>query len=222
MRMPRRRSASGFTLIEVLLALALFAGLLLAMNQFVFAITDAWAHSQDRLVFARHARAVTEHVEDLLAGSADRARASNSPTVAPAFAEVRLPQGAGTAPLLTFDLPQGDRLFTWPAAPLPEVWCALGWNADEGLVLYWKSRLEEDFATADPRHVTLSPFVTSVSYDYYDDQAGTWSEKTEPQAGDNGTYLAPRRLRLHFARGGQQIEEVVWLPAATVEGVALD
>jgi len=214
------RSRGGFTLIEVLLALGLLAALLLAMNQFVFAITEAWVKEQDRFVFVQHTRAVTRHLDNLLQTAAVRAHASEATTGAPAVAEVELPDGAGKAALLTFDLPEGDRLFTWPAAPLPEVRCALGWVRDEGLVLYWKSHLEKDFETADPRRVVLSPFVTGISYDYYDAESGTWTEEDgEPQADQAGEYAHPSRLRLHFARGGETIEEVVVLPPAKEEGL---
>lgn len=213
------RRRGGFTLIEVLLALGLLAALLVAMNQFTFAIAEAWTKGQERQVFRQHTRAVARHVAALLETAADRARASNSATGGPAMTVVTLPQGAGTAPLLAFDLPEGDRLFSWPGAPLPEVWCALAWSADDGLVLYWKSRLETDFDTADPRRAVVSPFVTAVSYDYYDETAGAWAEKPAPEPGPGGTYLAPGRLHLHFARGADEVDEVVDLPPVAPEGL---
>jgi len=198
----------GFTLVEVLLALGLLAALLAALNQFVFAITEAWTKNHDQFVFVQHTRAVTRHVDELLQAAANNARASNITAGAPAGAEQRLP-GGGTADLLAFDLPVGDRLFAWPDRPLPEVRCALGWRKDEGLVLYWKSRLEQDFATADPRVTLVSPFVTALSYDYYDEAKATWSTEEELQKDAAGAYLAPRRVRLHFKRNKQEFEEVI-------------
>lgn len=217
---PHRRPRRGFTLIEVLLALGLLAALLLAMNQFVFAITEAWVKEQDRFVFVQHTRAVTRHLDTLLQASAGSARASEATSGGPAVAEVELPDGAGKATLLTFDLPEGDRLFAWPGAPLPEVWCALGLEREAGLVLYWKSRLERDFETADPRRVVLSPFVTGITYDYYDAESGTWTEEEgEPLDEQSGDFPRPSRLRLLFARDGEEIEEVVVLPPAQEEGL---
>ena len=210
-RQPARPDTRGFTLIEVLLALALLAALLTAINQFVFSITEAWTKNHDQFVFVQHTRAVTRHLDELLQTAANSARASNATAGAPVVAEVRLPEG-GTADLLTFDLPVGDRLFTWPALPLPEVQCALAWQKDKGLVLYWKSRLETDFATADPREVLLSPFVTGLAYDYYDDSSKLWSTEEEVQKDSTGAYLVPRRLRLHFARNGREYEEIIPLP----------
>jgi len=202
------RHAGGFTLVEVLLALALLAALLAALNQFVFAITEASTRNHDRFVFTQHTRAVTRHIDELLQTAANRARASGATAGTPAIAELRLP-GGGTAELLTFDLPAGDRLFSWPDKPLPEVRCALAWRPDEGLVIYWKSRLEEDFATADPRMTVVSSFVTALSYDYYDETLERWTNEEAVQEDGTGAYVSPRRLRLRFARNGQEIEEVI-------------
>lgn len=208
----KRLGAGGFTLIEVLLALALLAALLLAINQFVFSITEAWTKDQDRFVFVQHTRAVTRHLDELLQAAAGGARGVTPAAGAPAGAEVRLPEG-GTADLLAFDLPVGDRLLVWPSAPLPEVQCALAWRKEEGLVLYWKSRLETDFADANPRMAVLSPFVTSLAYDYYDATTDTWSTEEALQKDSAGNYETPRRLRLKFQRKNQAYEEIIALPS---------
>jgi prepilin-type N-terminal cleavage/methylation domain-containing protein len=216
-RVPPSGSAA-FTLVEVLLALALLAALLVAINQFVFSITEAWTKNRDQFVFVQHTRAVARHLDEMLQTAANSALASNATAGAPAVAEMRQPEG-GTADLLAFDLPVGDRLFTWPAQPLPEVRCAVAWRKDDGLVLYWKSRLESDFATADPRQVVVSPFVTSLAYDYYDESSKLWSTEDTLQKDTTGAYLAPRRLRLHFSRRGQELEEVISLPTASPQGL---
>jgi prepilin-type N-terminal cleavage/methylation domain-containing protein len=205
-----RRSGGGFTLIEVLLALALLAALLVAINQFVFSITEAWTKNQEQFLFVEHTRAVTRHLDGLLHTAAASAMASTPVAGAPAIAEIRTPDG--TADLLAFDLPAGDRLFTWPAAPLPEVQCALAWRREAGLVLYWKSRLETAFADENPRVAVLSPFVTSLRYDYYNDTTRTWTTVDTPRKDTTGNYEAPRRIRLKFHRKNRDYEEIITLP----------
>jgi prepilin-type N-terminal cleavage/methylation domain-containing protein len=202
---------SGFTLVEVLLALVLLAALLTAINQFVFSITEAWTKHHDEFIFVQHTRAVTRHVDELLQTAANQARASNPSVGAPGIEEMRLPEG-GTDNLLAFDLPVGDRLFVWPANPLPEVQCALAWRRDDGLVLYWKSRLETDFVSANPRMAVLSSFVTALTYDYYDAATDTWSTEAELQKDSGGAWLVPRRLRLHFHRKDRDYEEIITVP----------
>lgn len=224
-RLPPRRdprndkqNAGGFTLVEVLLALALLAALLAALNQFVFAITEAWTKDRDRFVFVQHARAVTRHVDEMLQAAINSSRSSATTSGAPAIDELHVPGGT-TADLLAFDLPNGDRLFTWPSKPLPEVRCGLDLKPDEGLVVYWKSRLEDDFATADMRMTVISPFVTAITYDYYDADKQVWTNEDKLQTDSTGAYQTPQRVRLKFARNGQEIEEIIPLVSATQEGV---
>ncbi len=202
----------AFTLVEVLLALVLLAALLTAINQFVFSITEAWTKHQDEFIFVQHTRAVTRHLEEMLETSVSRARASSPNAGAPSMAEMKQPEG-GTADLLTFDLPVADRLFVWPAQPLPEIQCALAWRKEDGLVLYWKSRLETDFATGNPRLAVLSTFVTSLRYDYYDSAKDAWTTEEEPQKDSSGNLLVPRRLRLHFHRKDRDYEEIITVPS---------
>jgi prepilin-type N-terminal cleavage/methylation domain-containing protein len=202
---------AAFTLVEVLLALVLLAALLTAMNQFVFSITEAWTKSQTQFVFVQHTRAVTRHLDQLMQSSANSARASNTTVGGVVPEEYAVPE-AGTENLLAFDLPVGDRLLTWPGAPLPEVHCALGWREKDGLVLYWKSRLEADYETMDPRIAVVSPFVTALTYDYYDKTTDTWSTEEALQKEGGTTLVAPRRVRLNFKRGDREYEEVITLP----------
>ncbi len=213
----RPRGASAFTLVEVLLALVLLAALLAALNQFIFSITELWTQRQERFVFAQHARAVSRRINTLLETAAGSARRSGVTAGAAAPAGLLLPDG-GNETLLAFDLPGGDPLMIWPERPLPEVRCALGWNRADGLVLYWKSRLELDFDTAPSRKAVLSPFVTTVSYDYYDATTQTWETEDALRA-TGATVETPARVRLVFQRKKESIEEIIALPDPTAEGL---
>ena len=69
--MPRRggggqTSARAFTLLEVLLAIALLGSLLVALNMFIFSMAEVWGKGREERLFAQHARAVSVHIEDLL------------------------------------------------------------------------------------------------------------------------------------------------------------
>ena len=211
MNRSRVKRSRGFTLVEVMLSLALLAGLMTGMSQLIFSLAEVWTKNQAQFVFARHVRAVTHHLDDLLRTSVGTAHASGVTESGPSVREVSLP-GGGTADLLTFDLPGGDRVLGWSAEPLPEASCALVWIKDEGLVLYWRSRLEADFEEAASRKVVLSPLVTAFSYEYFDTETKQWSEHEMLRKDGQGRWPVPRRLRLQFSRDGRAVEEYIIVP----------
>ena len=159
-RSPISGIGAGFTLLELLLSLALIGMLLVAMNQFIFSMGELWGRGADVRLFDRHVRAVTRFVEKTLHSTV---LPSAKGMQALAIQDLRLPDGP-TETLLTFELPAGSRVLPWPAAPLPDVVCALGVRPQQGLVLYWHSRLETRFADDPPRAPLLSPLVTALSY----------------------------------------------------------
>lgn len=207
-RRPRGFSArAGFSLIEVLLALALLTSLMVALNLFVFSMGEIWGQNRQRRLFDQHVRAVTRYVEDLLrrgAMSAGPASAGLQTT------EVR--SDRGTMPLLTFELAAGDRVLPWPEQPLPDVRCSLAADDGRGLLIYWQSRWELGFDREPPRAVVVSPLVTSIGYDYYNREFQAWQNHETPVRGASGKYEVPTRLRLHFAYGGLSADAVVNVP----------
>ena len=50
-----------------------------------------------------------------------------------------------------------------------------------------------------PRELLLTPFVTALSYDYYDDTFKKWTTETTLRNGTANVPIAPQRLRLTFA-----------------------
>jgi prepilin-type N-terminal cleavage/methylation domain-containing protein len=62
----RSRAARGFSLLELLLSLALISMLLLALNTFVFSMGEIWGRNTDQRLFDQHVRAVTRYVDGLL------------------------------------------------------------------------------------------------------------------------------------------------------------
>jgi len=204
----RRR---GFTLLELLLSLALIGMLLVAMNQFIFSMGELWGRGADVRLFDRHARAVTRFLETTLHSTALPAAKG---TQALAIKDVRLPDGP-TQACLVFELPEGSHVLPWPGAPLPDVVCALGLRPNEGLVLYWHSRLETHFADEPPRATVLSPLVTAVSYDYYNASFNSWQNYSALQRDSDGRWKVPTRLHLRFTYGTLARETVVTLPAAS-------
>ena len=200
----------GFTLLEILLALALVALLLVAMNTFIYSMGELWGLRTDVRLFDQHVRAVTRFLDNELRASAlpPAARAGSTPI---ALQEIR-PQNGLMEKMLTFELPSGSRLFTWPERPLPEVVCSFQVRPTEGLVLLWHSRLEKNFETDPPRETVVTPLVTGLTYDYYDIDARRWSTETTVKMDPQGQPMTPQRLRLQFTYGKLTRESVLTLP----------
>ncbi|MEO7701078.1 MAG: prepilin-type N-terminal cleavage/methylation domain-containing protein [Opitutus sp.] len=210
-RADRQRDQNGFTLLEILLALSLVGLVLVSMNTFVFSMGELWGRNADLRLFDQHARAVTRYLEHEL-------RAATFPPAGRVGAdaitgqEVR-PQSGMSENLLTFELPEGSRLFTWPERPLPEVVCSLQVREREGLLLLWHSRLEKRFTEDAPRETVISPLVSSMTYDYYDATFKTWKNEPQLKRDNDNKIVAPQRLRLKFSYGKLERENVIALPS---------
>ncbi len=208
-RTARRR---GFTLLEILLSLALVALLLTAMNTFVFSMAELWGLKTDHRLFDQHVRAVTRFLERELRSAAlpPAARANSTPI---ALQEVQ-PQNGMMENMLTFELPAGSRLFNWPERPLPEVVCSFQARQGEGLVMLWHSRLEKNFETDAPRETVVTPLVTGIVYDYYDVDMSRWTTEAMLKMDPQGKPMTPQRLRLKFTYNKMSREAVITVPVA--------
>ena len=206
----------GFTLLEILVALALTALVLVALNTFVFSMGELWGRNSDLRLFDRHVRAVSRFLENELRVAALPPNGDPKKSPFP-VADIQT-QGNGTETLLTFELPEGCRLFVWPGQPLPEVVCALSIRPEKGLVLLWHSRLEKNFDTQPPRETLVTPLVTELSYDYYDEGFKNWKNQPTLQKDGTGQYTVPQRLHLKFVYRTHTQEVMIPIPGVT-EGV---
>lgn len=207
----RRSARRGFTLLEILVSLAIVGLILTAMNTFVFSMGELWGQRADHRLFDQHVRAVTRFLERELrvAAMPPAAAASSSPI---AMQEIR-PKTGAMENMVTFELPGGSRLFNWPDRPLPEVICSFQVRQREGLILLWHSRLENNFDSDPPRETVVTPLATAVSYDYYDADTNRWSNETSVKMDNQNKPMTPQRMRLTFTYGKLTREGVITLPA---------
>lgn len=211
---PRLRSVRAFTLIELLLALALLTMLVTALLTFVFSMGELWGRGGEKRLFEQHVNAVTRHVESLLRRAA---WPRGGVGAAEPFAVREVHPAAGPAAnLLGFDLLDGDRLMEWPEEPLPEVRCHLAIERGRGLVLYWRSVLEQEDADKPPRAALVSPLVTQLAYAYQDANSGFWRTEPEPRKNNTGEWLLPDRIILTFKQGSfEAVRELTLPPGGT-------
>jgi prepilin-type N-terminal cleavage/methylation domain-containing protein len=187
---PDRR---GFTMLEMLVALALLGALMVSLNTFLFSMGELWGKGRDQRLFDQHSRAVAEMVR----------RTFESATYGPGASGVSLKDidnGSGTTePRLTFMLADAGRLADWPEGPLPDVDFNVFVDPDRGLIFQWQSRLELQREKTDLHETVISPFVKALHYEYYDATLKEWKTEDEPKHDDGGTaWLKPARLHLIF------------------------
>jgi prepilin-type N-terminal cleavage/methylation domain-containing protein len=216
MKLPSNRRA-GFTLLELLIALALMGFLMIALNSVIFSMGELWGRNSELHLFDQHVNAVTRFLQDQLnqASLPPAARANSSP-VAPMAVT---PQAGMQDNLISYELPAGSRFFTWPGHPLPEVVCSWQVRPNEGLYFLWHSRLEVNFATTPPRETRITPLATAISYDYYDDGVKQWSNLPAVKTDASGNLAAPNRVRLTFAYGKLTPRTVILTIPKTLAGL---
>jgi hypothetical protein len=204
---------TAFTLLEVLLSLALVSLVLIGLNTFIFSMGELWGRNTDVRLFEQHVRAVTRFLEDELRAAA--LPPAGRPNSTPITTQEVRPQNGMMEKMLTFELPAGSRLFTWPDRPLPEVVVSFQVRANEGLMLLWHSRLEKNFETDSPRETLVSPLVTEMTYDYFEPDFNRWTTETALKMDQQGQPMTPQRLRLKFTYGKMVRGSVVTLPEPT-------
>lgn len=207
---PSFIAQTGFTLLEILVALSLVGLVLVALNTLVFSMGELWGRNTDVRLFDQHVRAVTRFLEQELRRAAlPPAVQAGANAIVPE--EIR-PLNGPTEPLLTFALADGSRLLTWPERPLPEVVCSLQLRDRDGLWLLWHSRLEKRFKDDPPRETQITPLVTELTYVYYDPEFKNWKDEPQLRRDRDNRLETPQRLRLKFTYGKLTRESIVTLP----------
>ncbi len=208
----RGRERCGFTLLEILLSIALVGLVFVGLNTFIFSMGELWGRRSESRLLELHVRSVTRFLDQQLHSAMLPPEAqTGTPPVSPQ--EIR-PLNGSSDNLLTFELPAGCRLFNWPGPPLPDVVCSLQVRPGEGLFLLWHSKLEKHFSDDPPREVLVTPFVTSLAYDYYDADNKRWQTETALRTDTSNHPVAPQRLRLNFTYGTLKQDSLINLSIA--------
>ncbi len=201
----------GFSLIEIVMAMALVGLVLVGMNTFIFSMSELWGKNTDVRLFDQHVRAVTRFLQrEMVRATLPPAASVNS---TPVGVQPISPSGAGRDNLVTYMELTGNRILSWPESPLPEVFCSLQVRRDRGLVMLWHSDLENHFNDDPPREALVSPFVTKLAYDYFDTDFGKWTTETAVRTDTSGNPVPPQRLRVTFAYENLTREALVTVPA---------
>jgi prepilin-type N-terminal cleavage/methylation domain-containing protein len=200
----------AFTLIEVVLSMALVGLVLVGMNTFLFSMGELWGKGTDIRLFDQHVRAVTRYLQrEMIRATLPPAAAVNS---TPIGVQPITPASGTQDNLITYMQLSGGRILRWPDVPLPEVMCSLQVRRDQGLFMLWHSDLENHYNDEPPRETLVSPFVTGMEYDYFDTDFNKWTTETALRTDSGGNPLAPQRLRITFTYNRLTRKALVTLP----------
>lgn len=210
------RPDDGFTLLEVILAVAVAGALLAAAASLMVSVADAWMDRQNRHFFEDHVDGVTEFLQTSFIASASEITVTSSNNIngAPSSGQSPTapgnPQDGSTAllrqveqpitwerppgfaslrdPLLHFRLKERPVLLVQPDnAPITEVEVFLYFETDEGLSLLWYSPIQEDFEDInDLRRTPISDLVKKIEYIYWNESFERWDEEDRPKKGKGG------------------------------------
>lgn len=204
----------GFTLLEVLLAVALGAFILTAITSFIFGMAELWGAGSNERLFEKHARGVSRFIESSFQKASLRYAGEEEEGNQSLFWMDWEGDGTSREEYLSFELEQSPGALIWPEDPLPHIVCSLEFEEGAGLYLLWRSRLEDIFDEEPPRRTLISPFVSLVRYHYidYTEDDPEWEISEEPERETDDSYVMPERIELVFQFGREQIERQIILP----------
>ncbi len=228
MRSPRKNA--GFTLLEIVLSLAVTALLLAGASFFLFSLSNIWLKAETEPGLDQHYLGATRFLEYVLTQA--KATSSSSGTSSPgssANAE-QTPQtgasassstGASSAkianvtwgyppnestagsPLMQFTLSEQQPLFVWDDGPLPDLTCWLLLEEDDGLYVVWKAAKQSKENASEIYRTLVSALVTKISYLYYNESNETWEEDELPPS-ETMTGGTIKGVNFTFDLGGEE------------------
>jgi len=220
---------NGFSLVEVLLALAIGGLILTAATSLLVTISQAWANRPaTRDAFDAHVNGVANFLTAMLEEATLRDGLNSQKKAitldrAPGFSE-------SDDPLVRFYLREAPPLFFWPepGSVASRVHVFLQIDERDGLRLLWYSDLQDleknEKGIREPEDddelfcTVVSPFCTEVFYCYYGDEDDTdddlkrWEIVDELEEDiDSGDFRLPAFAKLVFKWDEENLERVVSL-----------
>ena len=225
MKLPR-----GFSLIEVLLALAIGGILLMTASSLLVTISQAWANRPaTRDAFDAHVNGVAHFLTAVL----EEASHEGSDVKSTEVIKLSLPVGFSESddPLIKFYLREAPPFFYWPHGFACRVHSYLLFEEDEGLYFLWYSDLQEMEKGEDgtPQLVDedeifrslISPYFKEVYYCYFGeeedsetaDQDKHWYIESELEENINtGKFRLPEFIKIVFRWEEEDLERTITLP----------
>ncbi len=206
--MYSKRRINAFTLIEILLALAVGSMLLTAVSVYLVSLAHIWFIKGDDHFFDQHVEGVIYFLNKALKQSEisnDYQTSSITWNRPPGYSEF-------DEPLLTFNLKEIPALLAMPGRDYTDLTCYLYFQKSDGLYLLWYSNLREIEDIDDVHRTVLSPLLNSIRYCYYKTDDDKWEILDSPDLDQRRKPIVPDFLLLKFEHDGEFREMPLHLP----------
>ncbi|MFP4540015.1 MAG: prepilin-type N-terminal cleavage/methylation domain-containing protein, partial [Opitutales bacterium] len=204
----------GFTLIEMVLTVALLGLLLPLLLGFVFNLSQIWLTGTQDKFFPQHVDGVALFLEQAMERS-EAVVGDGAAGEATLPVEWARPPGVNelTDPMLMFRQREAPALFVREGVVLPNIYAYLRFDRDEGLSIVWYSAHDEEVEDErDLFETPVSPFVTGVEYCYYEREDDEWTIVDSPEETNDDAFLLPQFLKLTFTYEDEVIVRNLYLP----------
>ncbi|MDG1132330.1 MAG: prepilin-type N-terminal cleavage/methylation domain-containing protein, partial [Opitutales bacterium] len=221
------RRNRAFSLIEVLLALAVGGIVLMAASSLLVTISQAWANRPaTRDAFDAHVNGVAHFLTAMLEEATNPKDGSKGNEVV----ELDRPVGFSDRedPLIKFYLREAPPLFYWPHGLANRVHAYFQFDEGEGFYLLWYSELQEleksesgelNLEDEDELFRTrISPYLDEVYYCYYgneddseDDQPEWQIESSLEENVKSGKFRSPDFIKIVFSWEEEDLERTITL-----------
>ena len=222
----------AFTLIEVLIALAIAGLVLSAATSLLVTISRAWAdRPATRDAFDAHVNGVGRFLVTLM----DKATMPPGPSGQTGPISLGRPIGFSDTedPLVSFFVREAPPLLVWPRGLAPRVHCYLYFEDGEGLSLLWYSDLQEMERGEDGKpelededdlfKTPISSLCEEVVYCYYGEEGADsddfkeWEKESKlEENAESGKFRLPAFVQLVFRQPKEDLERTVTIPVERI------
>lgn len=213
--------SSGLTLIEMIATLAILGTFMTLLSFHLVALSNLWLNRSNDDFFEQHVDGVILFLNKAFEASEtfsppDGETDQNHPV------EWARPPGWSEMddPLLHFRQAEAPALFVREGSSLPAIMAFLYFERDSGLSALWFSLFDEEEIDDinDLMRTSISPYVTTIEYAYYDMERDRWELTPDPEETDDDEFILPNYLRLTFSHPefGER-QKSVFVPAKSTE-----
>ena len=219
----------GFSMMEVLVALALGGLLLVSSTDLLVSISKRWIDGpSSKDAFDAHVNGVSRFLTAVMEeATVPTLNSSGNQAI-----DLRRPVGFSDSedPLIHFYLRDAPPFFVWPKGPAQRVHAYLYFEEGEGLSIAWFSELQElekneegEMAPEDEDELfktLVSPFCEAIHYCYYGDEDDgeldikEWEYPTDLRESEKteGKFQLPAFIKLVFRGEEEGLDRTITIP----------